>query len=869
MKKCLFLFICLLQNLSLRADGYFCKQIGIDNGLSQSAVTTVAYDGKGGLWIGTRFGLNEYRNGKLRTFLDKNSDHPQGTYIYLLHCDSRGTLWTSTDKGLFRYDPAHDDFLQVSESTATCAVDCPEGIWFGAHFGLKFYSFADESLSGEDGDVYTDYQSLFYHDGVLHSLDRREGLVRHGASGPESIPLPELEGSLVMASALDGDILYLSLLNYGLVGYDLKERRNVFSQRRGEGGFSQDPLLALMVLGGRLWMGFDGDGVWLMDLESHAIEPLVQGPAQLGGQIPLSVTTLYYDLYDNVWIGSVRSGLVGLKQSPIKTFTLTDMNPEAENVIIWVLSSNDGDIYLGTDGSGIWRYHPSSGISCLTGMNGLKVTAIADFDQRHLCLATYNRGYFLMDRTTSQLTPFVLVDKETNQEECFHSNSPSIYALPDGRVLFLAVNTYLYDPRTRRFHRFEDRTEEQDGKELIVISPSGNGMVYAYSAAGLFLIDTESLQLNLIYRADAETGSVNTAVYHGGLVWFGTNYGLFSFDPRSGLVQKVESGLFSRVSRLESNGADNLWIAADNTLFLSRNGAIEMTGENRGVPANEMVSGTCAPDGTIYLGGTAGLVEIGADCFFGMSENKKVELQDPSFASLKLPYNYSSLVISVNLAGADPFERVMYRYMLTGASELTAETFEQTISLPALKSGRYHLRVSYLKSDGTWSLPQNLAEIRVRLPWYRSLPMVMLYLVLLLALVIFTIDRVSRRRVNALEAELRARDSVFSGKVEAFIEQHLHEPQFSVSDLAGHMAMSRATLYYKMNASFGKGVAEVIEERRMARAEQLLTTTAFSVLDISEKVGYSSSRYFSTRFKLLHDGITPLKYRQTHQRPDV
>ncbi|MBQ9411057.1 MAG: helix-turn-helix transcriptional regulator [Bacteroidales bacterium] len=86
-----------------------------------------------------------------------------------------------------------------------------------------------------------------------------------------------------------------------------------------------------------------------------------------------------------------------------------------------------------------------------------------------------------------------------------------------------------------------------------------------------------------------------------------------------------------------------------------------------------------------------------------------------------------------------------------------------------------------------------------------------------------------------------------------------------MGDIAAHMAMSRATLYYKMNASFGKGVAEVIEEKRMAMAEQLLCSTSFSVLEISEKVGYSSSRYFSTRFKLLHSGQTPLKYRKSHQ----
>ena len=175
------------------------------------------------------------------------------------------------------------------------------------------------------------------------------------------------------------------------------------------------------------------------------------------------------------------------------------------------------------------------------------------------------------------------------------------------------------------------------------------------------------------------------------------------------------------------------------------------------------------------------------------------------------------------------------------------------------------MRVSYLKSDGTWSVPQGVAQLRVRQPWYASTLMIAIYLILGLLIVAAIVDWISRKRVNALEAELRARDAVFTGKVESFIEEHLSDPQLNVSDIANHMAMSRATLYYKMNSSFGKGVAEVIEEKRMAKAEELLSNSSFSVLDISEKVGYSTSRYFSTRFKLLHGGQTPLKYRQSHR----
>lgn len=865
MKKSLILFILLLQFWILRADGYYCKRIGLDTGISQSAVTAVAYDGRGGLWIGTRFGLNEYRNGKLRALTDDGSGRIQGNYVNMLFCDSRGLLWTSTDKGIFRYDVSSDSFIKISDSQATCALEDEAGIRFGGHFGIIYYSYSDSAVSEEGSEAYTDYQALFVHDSLFYALERREGLILKGEGQNEIQPIAELEGSLIMASAIDGDLLYLSILGYGLVAYNLSSKTVAFSIRKGTGGLPDEPLLALLVSDGKLWMGFDGAGVKVMDPRTRSITEIGVHPLDAGGHIPLSVTALYRDPLDNIWIGSVRSGLVGLKSSPITSFSLTDIDPKAENVIISVLASSDGYVYLGTDGSGVCRYHPSTGISLTPGQEGLKVTSIADFDRNNLILATYNRGFFLMNRRTLRLRPFILVDRKTNAEECYTSNSPTLYPLSDGRILLLAVNTYIFDTRSWRFTTVPNETEGY-GIEQIVIGASGNGILYTYSGEGLFSIDLNSPAIRTLHLADGQEGSINTALYYGGLIWFGTNYGLFTYDPRTSAVNKINTSLFSRVSRLESNGADNLWIAADNSLFLSRNGMFEMTGENRGVPATEILSSACTPEGTVYLGGTAGLLEIGADCYFSLDSEKSVELRDESQRSIRVPHDYSSLSLSFYLSGADPFERVMYQYQMSGTASLRVETHEDVFSLPALKPGRYTLNVSYLKSDGSWSKPQKMSEIRVLQPWYNSIAASIIYIALVLILMIFFIERMNRRKIRELEAQLRERDSVFTGKVEGYIAEHLADTQLSVAEIADHMAMSRSTLYYKMNSSYGKGVAEVIDEMRMKKAEELLSSTSLSVLEISEKVGYSTPRYFSTRFKLLHDGLTPLKYRQSNAK---
>lgn len=864
MKKTLFSLLLMLQIWSLHANSYYCKQISVENGLSQSSVTDVLYDGRGALWIGTRFGLNEYRNGKLRVFMDDGSNRIMGNYIYLLHNDALGNLWVSTDKGLFRYDPSADSFSLISENPVTCAVNTESGIWFGAHFGLGFYSYEKQSYTEGSSEIYTDYQALYLYGGQLLSLDKKEGPSLGVGPQAEKMDVAELmEGRMIMASALEGDVLYMSILNYGIVGYNLKEKKTVFAMEHGEKGLPEEPLLALLVIDDALWMGFDGSGIRSLNLNDHSMGTIELQAEQAGGRIPLSVTKLYEDPLGNVWIGSVRAGLVGLKRSPIKTFDLTHTKPSAENVIIDIFASRDGNLYLGTDGSGVGRYTPNTGITLPSRMEDLKVTSVADYDDESLIIATYNHGFFLMDRKTFAARPFIIIDEQTNHEECYSSNAPTLYNLEDGRILFLVVHTYIYNPHTQQFVRMEDLTVDK-GTELLAIGPA-NGTFYAYSSAGLFNMDLEAKTFNLIYEPDIQTGSINTAVFHGGLLWFGTNYGLFSFDPRSQQVSKTESGLFSRVSRLESNGSDNLWIAADNTLFLYRNGRIEMTGENRGVPANEILSSTCLPNGTIYLGGTTGLVEIGADCYFDMGENKVVQLRDVSSGSLKLPYNYPSLVIRIDLAGADPYEKNLFRFHLSGTSEMVTETFDDSISLPALKSGHYGLDVSYLRSDGSWSQPQHVTSLHILRPWYSSIVMILVYIILGLGIISFIIDRVSRKRVKALEEKLRASDMVFTGKIEKYLDEHMADPQLSVDRIAKDMALSRASLYYKMNTAYGKGVAEVLEEKRMSKAEELLRSSSLSVLEISEKVGYSTSRYFSTRFKQTHYGLTPLKFRHNNR----
>lgn len=542
-----------------------------------------------------------------------------------------------------------------------------------------------------------------------------------------------------------------------------------------------------------------------------------------------------------------------------------------ESVVISLYQSDEGTLFIGTDGDGVKSYsseHPS--VISYPGQAGMKILSIVDFDAGHLLISVYNRGFCLMDKNSGKLSPFTLIDEKTNAAECLNSNAPKIYELDAKSLILTAVNTYLYDKESGKFNMFVDETEEF-GKELIILGNDNNDGLYAYSSYGLFRVSLISHTISLLHKPEIETGSINTAELHNGIIQFGTNYGLFSYDTRTGVEEKVNSELFNRVSRLQYGTGGNLWIAADNSLFLYRNGVFEMVGENRGVPANEFIASVTGKNGSIYFGGTKGLVEIGDNYSYELEKDKQIVLHDISVrgnraeipeGTLNLKYNYSSLSLTVNLSGADPFEKVRYRYTVGGVSGFVSESYDDHLELPGLKPGLYDVEASYLMANGRWSHNERVLKLRVAPPWYKSIPMIITYILVCLICLVFAVERLTQKKVAEMEAELKMKDKAFTASLLKYIDDNISNPDLNVSDIAMNMAMSRAALYNRVNNSFKKGVASLIEERRMEKAEELLKTTSLSVLDISEKCGYSSSRYFSTRFKQLHNNLTPLKFRK-------
>lgn len=98
------------------------------------------------------------------------------------------------------------------------------------------------------------------------------------------------------------------------------------------------------------------------------------------------------------------------------------------------------------------------------------------------------------------------------------------------------------------------------------------------------------------------------------------------------------------------------------------------------------------------------------------------------------------------------------------------------------------------------------------------------------------------------------------GNAERYINDNLHK-ELTIQDISKGTNISKSVLYKDFRTSFDCTVKEYINTKRIDRSVELLTNTELSVEEISQKIGFTSTAYFSKLFKKFK-GVSPLRFRK-------
>ena len=123
------------------------------------------------------------------------------------------------------------------------------------------------------------------------------------------------------------------------------------------------------------------------------------------------------------------------------------------------------------------------------------------------------------------------------------------------------------------------------------------------------------------------------------------------------------------------------------------------------------------------------------------------------------------------------------------------------------------------------------------------------------------LNLLKKRKNVSTEYVITEADRKFIDEVNAYIRDHMSNPETSVESLSTYLRISRVQLYKRMISLTGITPSEYLRTKRIKFAEHLLRSGDLNISEIAYKMGFNNPRYFTKYFQDAY-GVTPSQYRK-------
>jgi diguanylate cyclase (GGDEF)-like protein len=434
--------------------------------LETAAVTAIAQDAQGFLWFGTQSNLLRWDGYRLHTYA-RNPDAAGSlpdNFIRSLLVDDRGQLWVGTNSGgLSRYDPQTDGFVSfpvgpngTSDGTISALIsDRHGGMWIGTGHGIDHLNGATGRIDPPDAKLPRDTIAalLLDHAGTLWA-GTRKGLLRRPRVDSEFLPypLPAPEGPAPVIRALHED------------------------------------------QAGRIWIGVDLNGAFILEPGSDKPRPLLEAPGS-GRPLIDNISAICEVDKSEVWLGTAESGIVR-----VDTTTWKIVREQRDLARSRGLPSNQIDSLFFDRGGMMWVGTRS---------------VLSNVNPRQHLIQTFYGGS----------APGLLIRADTVS---------SMLALPDGRVWMALVGggVEIVDPVAGPIGMIRSEPSHPDSAlpsaQVITMARWQDGNILLGTAAGLYRASPDGRSLErLQVPAQSKTFDVRALLVANGQLWLGGLDGLF------------------------------------------------------------------------------------------------------------------------------------------------------------------------------------------------------------------------------------------------------------------------------------------------------------------------------------------------------
>lgn len=903
-----------------------------DNSLPANALNVVLADKvQPYVWIGTqRDGLARYNieEGTFKSYQHKDGDPNSlatNDITAIVHCDNSklwlGTFW----RGVELMDKEKGTFTHYNTKTVK---GMPED---------RVWCLTDDG----QGKLYVGHDRCGMS---IMDIKRRTAYNIYKGKGENHLP-----GSRVNEIVLDEIGRVWIATDQGLAIYHPHEKR-LF--RFDSGIAIPEPVRSgnistLAFIDGKMWVSVELHGIYTIDFYGNA-NPIVEHIGSWSRDEDLSspsVRSIFKDNFGNIWLGTWNGGVnfISHKKSMFSSITFNP-NPYStrgllDKTVLAVCCDAKGRLWAGMDDGGVAMLEngerkavflkdpdaptDNTFISCKRSSNG------------KLWFGSYGGWIAVADENTLGFKYIKLNDDNGRHADvrCFYEDINGDMLVGTGIGLFVLDEA----GNVKKIYNTGNSGISEDNIRSISRDSRGDYWIGTFGQ-GLSILSADMRRKKMYLTADGfPSNTINQIIRTGkNKMAVATSAGLVVFDNDSMKVYDKGKGLLNdQIRAVAIDKKNNLWISTNKGLAFIDNDQVINFENNRHIGYGEFSGAAvdCDTSGTIYFGYNGGI------CYFnpmdieapqpemklqfttlivygetpttnGKDYQRDILIPLVNRSEVELNYHQNNISIGFNVRDYALNSEIDYSYRIREHSGVwhnvnvgSQVTFRNT------PPGSYHIDVRYRMRGGEWSKNIATLYITVTPPWWRSWWAVTLYVILIVAVVVYNFMRYRRKLIRRhmyrmkeaeqkrqmemnqeklqfyINAEREARDKLaekeslvdnsekrqqavkylqendnqFIRQVASIISENMASGKLDIAFIAGNMNMSTSSLYRKMKALTGMGPNEFISKVRMQEAEKMLIQGKYSISEIAFRLGFSTPAYFRHCFKD-EFGMAPSEY---------
>ncbi|MDI3320600.1 ligand-binding sensor domain-containing protein [Pinibacter soli] len=795
LRKTLLIILAAIVSLVADAKDFPVHYLGIEQGLSNNAVTAIYQDYRGFMWVGTYDGLNRFDGYSFRVFRNIIGDSTSlsTNMISSIDGDAQHNTWIGTDNGVNVFDPVTETFYKPGYRSSNGSIQPIQGeipviksidgstLLIGTRrSGLLV--FTNSIREGIQIPLETSNGKIFnYH---IHTIEY-DAVRKRAWIFVEDHGLFLYDLQLQRLQKINGDILQAYSMKADIQGnLWIGTEKELVHYNVANNSFTRNYLpvkgtVVTLCIDAQqtLWIGCDGAGVFRLSPGSNLAAPFRSTDGAASPINSNAVYAIYGDKEDRKWIGTMRGGLNIVEPHPLlfqHVWYEDKKNDPTENFILSFCEDGDHNIFIGTDGAGLryWNQHNNSYISYKhdpannASISSNFITNITKDEFGDIWISTWFGGVNRLKKNSRSFEHFSLVNGKTKSPEVnswlvFEDEQKNIWASTsnDGSL-------YLFNRSLNKFENIDPAIVN-----LQSIAEDHNGNLWGGNYTSLINIDKKNKQHRFF-----NIGHTIRYIYEDKKqrFWLGTqDAGLLLFDRKNGTYKQftTSNGLPSNtVLRMLEDKQGYLWLSTYNGIakFDPESATCTNFTHSDGLQSNQFSfnAALALSSGEFLFGGIKGFNIFYPDSILYQQpkknifltgikvDNRPIEKEQSLITGrdletikiITLPFDKAT--ISLDFVGLDysDAEKIKYAYFLQGWDKTwNYLKGSRTANYSRLQEGKYIFKVRTSRADGSWSVETQLLEIIVLPPWYRTWWAYIAYLVLVSTL-IYAYIRHTRRQ---------------------------------------------------------------------------------------------------------------------------